>query len=294
MSVTLRLAKRNIALYFRDPMSVFFSVLGALIVLLLYVLFLGDMQVQELSRNMPQASLSDIKFFVNAWVMGGILSISTLTASLGAMATMVDDRHRGMLKDFRIAPVKRWQLVMGYLLSTALSSLMINIVLFFAAEVLIVLGGGTWLSLAVAVKVLGLLVLCCICFTAISAFLVSLVKTPGAFGGLSSIIGTLMGFLSGAYMPIGAYTTTVQTLVTLLPFSHGGALLRGLFLEEPIRRIFEGAPANITNEVLKEFGVNLALGGHVLSPVVMLLTIAGFGVVFFVLAVWRMSRSKEL
>lgn len=294
MGLTLRLAKRNIALYFRDPMSVFFSVLGALIVLLLYVLFLGNIQVRELSASMPQASLSDIEFFVNSWVMGGILSISTLTTSLGAMGIMVDDQHLGILKDFRVAPVKRWQLVMGYLLSAALSSLIINIVLFAAAEGLIVLRGGTLLGVMDALKVLGLLLLCCVSFTAISAFFVSLVKTPGAYGSLSSIIGTLLGFLSGAYIPIGSYTDTVQTFVKLLPFSHAGALLRSLFLGEPIRRILQGVPSDITNEVLTVLGVNMAVNGYVLSPTVMLATISGFGLIFFVLSVWRMSRSKEL
>lgn len=294
MGVAFRLARRSIALYFRNTMSVFFSVMGALIVLVLYVLYPDNMQVEYPRQTMPQAPLSDVRFLVNAWMMGGILSISTLTASLVATGTVLDDRHRGMLKDFCVAPVKRWQLMMGYLLAAGLSSLMINLVLFFAVEVLIVLGGGAWLSLAETMKVLGLLALCCTCFTAISAFLVSLVKSPGAFGGLSGIIGTLLGFLSGAYVPIGVFAGPVQTMVTLLPFSHGGALLRSVFLAQPMRRVFEGAPANVISDFSAIYGLDLSLNGHILSPIIMLLTIAGFGAVFLILAVWRLSRSKSL
>lgn len=294
MGTVFRLAKRNIALYFRDPMSVFFSMLGALIVLVLYVLFLGKMQVDNIAQSMSMVPKEDVNFLVNSWVMGGILSISALTTALGAMGTMVDDRHRGMLKDFRIAPIKRWQLVMGYLLAAALSSFMINVVLFIAIEVLIVIGGGSLLSPIGMAKILGLLALCCVAFTAVSAFLVSLVKTPGAFGGLSSIIGTLLGFLSGAYMPIGVFTGSVQTLVTVLPFSHGAALLRNIFMEEPMRRIFSLAPDNVAQQFKAIYGLTLTLGEHQLSSLTMLATITGFGIVFFVLAVWRMSRSKSL
>ncbi len=47
MNDILALTKRNCLCYFRDKASVFFSLLGVLIVILLYLIFLTDMLVDS-------------------------------------------------------------------------------------------------------------------------------------------------------------------------------------------------------------------------------------------------------
>lgn len=287
------LVKRNIKIYFREPVSVFFSMLGALIVLLLYVLFLSKVQVDDIAKSMPGIPMDDISFLVNAWVMGGILSISTVTTGLGSMGTMVYDSVLGVLKDFRTAPLRRWQLVLGYLISSLFSSLIINTLLLIAAEVYIALSGGQLLAWAELLKVLGLTALCCFSFTSISGFLTTFTKTPSAFGGLSTIMGTLLGFLSGAYMPIGVFSESVQMFIKILPFSYSAALFRDIFTRVPMDLVFSGAPAGVKAEFLEYFGITVEAFGYTVSPLAMVLIILGFGILFFMLAVLRMSRKVD-
>lgn len=294
MGIALTLAGRNIKLYFRDRASVFFSMLGALIVLLLYIFFLGDVQVQSIKQSMPAIDENDIRFLVNSWMIGGILSISSVTTSMGCLGTMVDDRLKGISRDFSTAPIKRWQLVMSYLLSAILSSFIICSILLIVGEVFLVVTGGVLLEAMAILKAFGLLALCCISYTAINCFLCTLVKTTGGFGGISTLLGTLIGFLSGSYMPIGVFPAAVQVVIKLLPYSYSAALFRMIFTRVPMDTVFGMAPADIRLDFEEEFGMRLVTFGREMDTWLMLAIIAVAGAIFFGLSIWRMSgRSKK-
>lgn len=64
MRTVALLTTRNLRLFFRDRAGVFFSVLSALILIGLYVLFLGGQQVDNLRDKFPQATDQDIDWFV--------------------------------------------------------------------------------------------------------------------------------------------------------------------------------------------------------------------------------------
>ena len=78
MDPSLALAKRNILCYLRDRESVFFSLMGVLIVVLLYLIFLRDMLIS----NWPD--MPGIGNLIDAWVMAGILGIVPVTTCAGA------------------------------------------------------------------------------------------------------------------------------------------------------------------------------------------------------------------
>ncbi len=65
-------AKRNILLYFRDKTTVFFSLLAVIILIALYVLFLGDMT----SKGLPDfpAKKAVLTIMVHRWDSSGNLN----------------------------------------------------------------------------------------------------------------------------------------------------------------------------------------------------------------------------
>ena len=71
--------KRNLKVFFRDKSSVFFSLLAVLIVLGLYVLFLGDQLVKSFEDK-----LEDPKRLMDSWIMAGILAVIFLGMALVA------------------------------------------------------------------------------------------------------------------------------------------------------------------------------------------------------------------
>lgn len=159
--------ERNLRLFFRDRAGVFFSLLSALILIALYALFLGDLQVDNLTEAFPDADSDDIHAFVNAWVFAGITMITTLTTALGAMTVFVDDRASGRFGDFIVAPVRRLELILGYLLSSFLISLTMTLIIVAVGQVYLLTQGNAVMTLSHAGVTLAYVVLSSLAFAAI-------------------------------------------------------------------------------------------------------------------------------
>jgi multidrug/hemolysin transport system permease protein len=90
--MTFMLVKRHMRIFFRDRMAVFFALLSPLILFVLYTLFLGNQQVQNIQHAFPSASGTHVHYFVNSWLFASIIMITTLTSGLVALGTFVNDR----------------------------------------------------------------------------------------------------------------------------------------------------------------------------------------------------------
>ena len=289
MNTVWSLTGRNLKLFFRDRASVFFSLLSVIIIIVLYALFLGRLQVDSLEsavgREVPGAG-----WMVNAWILAGILAVSTVTVSLGAYGTMVDDVHAGQIKDFFVSPIRRAQLVAGYMISSALISLIMNLGALVIAEGYIVLSGGELLPFGQMMETLGILILSIVSFSSLVCFVTSFVKSPRAFGTLSTIVGTMIGFLTGIYVPVGVLPAAVGTVMKFIPFTYTAVWLRQIFTAAPIEQVFAGAPAGMVKGYADTYGINMYFGDTVVTPWMMAAIIAGTGILFFLLSIWRLSK----
>jgi multidrug/hemolysin transport system permease protein len=124
-------------------------------------------------------------------------------------------------------------------------------------------------------------------------FLVSFISSNNAFSTVSTLIGTLIGFLTGVYVPIGQLPPTVQTVIQLIPTSHAAALFRQVLMEKPLAVTFAGAPANAAESFKEVMGVNLTMGGHTFTAAEHLLILAAAAVLFSLLSLWSLSRKKK-
>lgn len=282
----LNLAVRNCRLFFRQKSAVFFSLLGVFIVIGLYVLFLGDVWISDLP------DLPGVRALMGCWVIAGIVSITPVTTAMGAFEIMVEDRSRGTIRDFFAAPVRRSSLVGGYVISAYLVGLLMSVVAFLLGQLYILSAGGEWISGEALLKMVLLLPLSTLASSALVFFMVSFFHGNAAFSAASTVVGTLIGFLTGIYLPIGSLPEAVQWVIKLFPVSHTGALMRQILLEEPMKLTFAGVPAESIADFEKMMGVTFAYGGTAASPALHLAVLAGTALLFFLLAVWNMSRQK--
>lgn len=284
------LIKRNLWVFFRDRSAVFFSFLSVIIIIALYALFLADTQVKSLKSMV--GDVDDIRFLVDSWIMGGLLAVNTVTVSLGALAVMVQDQETKAMRDFMTAPIRRTTIVLSYIISAFIIGVIITVVGLFVMEMYIMLAGGQMLSMASLAKTFGVLLLCVINSTAILFFITSFVRSSTAFSTVSTITGTMIGFLAGIYVPIGVLPQGVQYVIEIFPTSHGAVLLRQLFMEVPLTKVFENAPAEVLEEYNKVFGVEFYVGGEPLSDQMMILYLSVVTVVFVLLSIWRVRTMK--
>ncbi|MFS0735072.1 ABC transporter permease [Microbacterium sp. 1P10UB] len=283
MRVVTAVVGRNLRLFFRDPMNVFFSLLGALILFLLYTLFLGNLQIEGLKGTFPDATEDEIRTFVDSWMFAGIVLLSTITTGLGALAPLVNDRETGRFRDFLVSPVRRSQLVLGYLISAVTVAILMSSIVLVIGLLYLGLVDGVWPPVSAIVRLLGAVVLCCLGFTALTAFIVTFVKTSAAFSGLSTVMGTILGFVAGAYIPVGSLPDGVANGVNTLPFAQGAMLLRQEFTRETLATMVgtvDGAAASIS----EFYGIDILIDGNVLPVWVAVAVLCGVAVVFTVLS----------
>lgn len=290
MSIIGTLTLRNIRVYGRDRLSVFFSFLSVIIVLVLYALFLGRIQVEDIRRNV--GDIPGISFLINSWLMSGLLGINCITVALGALGTMVYDQEHKRFDDFLVAPVNRAAVVVSYLLSAVVITFVINLLALVAIEGFIALDGGDLLTPANLLQVVGLLALNAAVASCVLYLPVSFVRTGSVYGVVSTVLGTLIGFFTGVYVPLGALGEGVQRFVLLVPFSHGAALLRQAFCRQPLELVFHGAPQQMLDDYLRNSGVVLYWGDTPLSAGTMIAVLAGAAALFLLLSSLRLRRFK--
>lgn len=209
----LALVKRNIKIYFRNKGAWLASLLTVFIIIGLYALFLGD----QLSKGFEGIGLESPRLLTDGWIMAGIISIMPLSISLGAVS-IVSDRSKGLFKDFYCSPVSRSRITLGYILSLALISFFITLIGFILGEIYIVVNGGELLSLLNMLKVVGIIAIDDLATTSIVMFIAMFITTEGAYTAVCTVIGTISGFITGIYIPVGSLPDSVATAVNVFRF----------------------------------------------------------------------------
>lgn len=278
--------KRNLKLFFRDKSGVFFSLLAVFIIIGLYTVFLGDVWLSGLD------GVKQAQQLMNEWLIAGLLAVSSVTTTMGAFGVMVEDRSKKIVKDFYSSPVRRMGITGGYLASAYLIGVIMSALTLLLGQAYLLFGGGEWFPPVVWCKLFGLLLLSGVANTALVGFIVSFIKSQGAFATASTIFGTLIGFLTGIYLPVGSLPDAVQTVVKLFPVSHAASLFRKILMEQTIGDAFSGAPQTAVDGFEESMGVVYRLNGFTVTTGMSIAVLIGTAVLFYLLSAWSMSAKK--
>lgn len=279
--------RRNLLVFFRDRSAVFFSLLAVLIVIALYAVFLGD------TITSGYEEVSGINFLMNSWVISGILAVISVTSTLGALGVMVEDKSKKISKDFSVSPLSRGSIAGGYILSTFCVGVIMSVIALVIGEIYIVASGGEMLSPQSILKVLGFILLAVACGSAIMLLIVSFIKSQNAFGAISTVVGTLIGFLIGVYIPIGVLPAGVQGVIKVFPISYSASAFRQIMMERPMAASFDGAPSEMVSEFKTEMGVVFDFDGKETTLQTCAIVLCITAAVFFVLALLNISRKNK-
>ncbi len=186
MRSVLALAKRNCLCFFRDRQSVFFSMMAALIVLLLYLLFLRD----NLISSYP--GIPGMDNFVDVWVVSGLVSVVSVTSCAGALQTMVEDRIEGRDMDVLVTPMNPYKVAFGHIISTFVCGFMMSIIVLAVGLVYLFATGCPLTAQGIMLTIL-LTVPAALSGCTIMYAITSLIKSVGAFSGTFTTVSVLIG-----------------------------------------------------------------------------------------------------
>lgn len=293
------LTKRNLKIYFRDYMTIFYSLLSMFITLGLMVFFLGEVNVESITQVLglfpgrdAAMDANNAKMFVMSWTGGGIISINAVTVTLACFSGMIEDRKTGRLNAIYTAPVNRGIISVSYIAYAWVASVLICIITLAAFEAVGVIKGMSILSLSAHIKLIGIICVNSWTFASLMYMLALLVKTGGAWGAIGTVVGTLVGFFGGIYFPLGSLKEGIQSVIKCFPVIYSASAIRKVMLEDITAQTFEGVPSDVPQTVCEKMGVNLTLFGNDISIGTELAIVAAFGVVFLLASIFILKHNK--
>ena len=262
------LIRRNCRLFFRDKGMFFSSLITPIILLVLYVTFLGNVYRDSFTGELPEGFVIE-DTLLNATVGGqlssSLLAVCCVTVAFCSNLLMVQDRVSGARRDLAVSPVRPSTIAVAYFCASALATLLISLTAL--AVCLLYLAMAGWLLRAGDVL---FMLLDAALLTLFGVALSSCVNFPLRTQGQGSAVGTIVsagyGFLCGAYMPISNFSSGLQKVLSFLPGTYGTSLLRNHALAGAYREMARvGFPAEVIEAIRDSIDCNLYFFGRSVS-----------------------------
>ncbi len=258
------LIERNCKVFFRDKGVFFTSLIAPLILLFLYIAFLGSTysaSLTDMAEDNFGVTLDKgiVNAFAGGWLMSSLIAVCAVSIAFTANMVMVQDKVTGRSDDFNVSPVPKSLLALGYYLSTALVTLAVCGVALVAGFIYLGIVGWYLSAADVFLAILDTVLL--VMFgTALSSLVCSAVRSQGGISAVQVIVSAAYGFLCGAYMPIGSLAEWIAAVLKFLPGTYGTVLLHEHFMGASI----EAMPdvAGLKDAVRSSFDCKLDFFGH--------------------------------
>ena len=242
----LALLKRNFILYFRNRSGVFFSLLGALISFLLYIIFLQKNLTDSWSQLPNSTNL------LNSWLMGGTLAVTGITTSFTALTQMVQDRENQVDQDLFLTDLGSWGLQASYLISSIVISFVMQVFMF--AVMSLYFKESPVISHLPEIALI--MLLSSLISSLVNVLLIYRFQSVDSLGKLATIVGTVSGFLVGTYVPIGVLPDFAQIITKCTPATYIASLYRQVLMKEPLETTFTGN-SGLLQEFQEKMGIQI-------------------------------------
>jgi len=286
----MSLVSRHNKVFRRDRSLVFFSFLSVIIVLILYVIFIQKTQVEAIEQVVPASST--IPTMVNEWMVAGLLSIISVTTTLAAFSIFIKDAETKILADFLTTPLSRVKIQLSYIVNAWIVGYVLSLFAFVICEIFIVSMGGEWLSIKNILKIIGILALTVTLSSTMNLLFTLLAKSQNAFSALNTIVGTAIGFLCGVYVPMVALPAFVQKIIMVFPISHTTVIMRDIFTNDSITKVFKGSTTAAETYRLN-FGIMYEFNGDIISHSASLIFIIVSTILLALLSLGLFARKNK-
>lgn len=300
MAQFIAILGRNLKMFFRDKGAVFFSLLSMLIVICLMLFFLGDMNTTAITGILDEfpdrnAALDEknAELIVLSWTFAGILSINAVTVTLGVYSVMIKDRVNGKLNSIYTSPVSRTAIATAYIATAWIGSVIVCAITLFITEIYGIAKGMEAYSFVAHLQLFGMIMVNSFVYAALMYVVAVLAKTEGAWTGFGTVVGTLVGFLGGIYIPIGTLSDSIGTILKCTPIIYGTAMFRGIMTEDIVEKTFDGVPNEVVTEYRQAMGIDLEVFGKSLGITEEWLILLGCGIIFLIVGVLVLKYSKK-
>ena len=204
------------------------------------------------------------------YMLAGIVISTVFDFSLRISSSTIDDMTSGFMKEVLVSPVSRFSIASGQFLSSAVIGTLQGIVI-IAIGYFIGFRVSTPLTIVYAVFAMFFVG---IVFSGFGLFLATSAKNIQTFQVISMVITMPMTFISGAYIPFNKLPDFLMYIGYINPMTYAVAFFRSVTLEK----------MNLSAEELIKQELMFQIGGFQITPLVSMLILAAFGLLFLFLA----------
>lgn len=171
------LVERNLTLFLKNSTNVILCCFSIVIVLGLYVLFLRDFIMQ---------------------------------LSVGDMA-------KGVQKDYLVAPLTKFELVIGYWITSVIVSFFFTCLTFLGVEAYFIWQYEASISSGELLKSIGTIGFSSCMNSGLLLCMIRFMKDTTSFSTFGNLYGMMCGFLAGTYLPYAMYPQRMRTILFYFP-----------------------------------------------------------------------------
>lgn len=253
---------RNLTAFTRDRLKLIFSIIMPLLFLFI---FSFTMKAGNVGIAQP----------IN-YLLSGIIIMTVFQTALNSSMNIIEDIASGFMKEVMVAPIPRWQISIGQVISSMIISVIQGLIVVVVGFFM-----GFKMDLLHGVGMLGVMMLVGFTFSSIGLFLATLTKSSSTFQVMVSVIVLPLTLLSGALIPTTVMPLFLKPLFFFNPLTYTTSIFRWLALQME----------NLSVQDLLQQGVAFQLGSLVITPLGSLIIIIMMNIVFFILCIYRFNHA---
>jgi ABC-2 type transport system permease protein len=253
---------RNLINFTRDKMRVVLTLLMSV-----FFLFVFSFVMKSAANGIAQPM---------NYLISGIIIMSVFQSAMGNSMSIIEDISSGFMKEILVAPIARWQISIGQILSSMVIAVIQGVII-----VVVGLFMGLKLDLIHFIEMMGIMMLVGITFSSMGLYLATLVKSSTSFQIMTSLAMIPLTFLSGAYIPTTVMPGFLRPVIYFNPLTYTTAVFRYISLR------MEG----LSVMALVKAGVAFNIHGFIVLPYLALFIILTMGIIFFMLCVHQFNRA---
>jgi ABC-2 type transport system permease protein len=192
------------------------------------------------------------------FIAPGIVSMSILFTAIFSGIEIIWDRQFGFLKETLVAPIPRWQIMVGRTLGGATVATLQGIIVLLLSLIF----GFRVETLTLIPQMLIFMILIALLFTALGTAIASILEDMQGFQLIMNFLVMPFFFLSGALFPLNGIPKALQIIASIDPLSYGVDGLRGA-----ITNVFHfGLSIDLTVLTLTTF-ILIGIGTYLFSKI---------------------------
>lgn len=231
--ILVSLINRNLKLYFSDRKRIIFSLMGALISVVLYVVFLKN-NIQKSWTNID----GGIKL-LDYWLIGGTVAITAITTTGDALHQRIYDIESKRTDDLMMTNANKSMIDISYVLSATLIGLMMQLIVYIILSALFMLMDKLPLNLAISGQLLGSMLISSVVWTLFNMIIMMFVKKTSVIPSLNAIISSSAGFFAGVYMPFGLLPNSASKILKFTPAPYDASMVRNILMDSQLKKSFQ-------------------------------------------------------